>query len=69
MTVDVAEQAMVIDSYVRDFTADFSFRRSSRLPAGDNSSAGRCVLITGATGSFGADLVAHCAALRLTSPG
>jgi thioester reductase-like protein/acyl carrier protein/SAM-dependent methyltransferase len=62
MTVDVAEQAMVIDSYVRDFTANFSFRRSSRLPAGHDSSAGRCVLITGATGSLGAHLVAHCAA-------
>lgn len=57
---DVADQSTAIESYVREFSKDFHFQRK---PASSptKSPPGRCVLITGATGSLGAHLVAYCA--------
>ena len=60
MTHVTDQTKTAIESYTRDFTADFHFRRTSELPA-RHSSSGRCILITGATGSLGAHLVAYCA--------
>jgi thioester reductase-like protein/SAM-dependent methyltransferase len=57
---DVADQATAIDSYVRQFSSNFHFQRNSASSATGHSSD-RCVLITGATGSLGAHLVAYCA--------
>ena len=56
----VADQATAIDSYVRQFSSDFHFRRNS-VSATTGIPSDRCVLITGATGSLGAQLVAYCA--------
>ena len=57
---DCAARQAMIDEYVHEFTDGFKIREN--LPAGSfNDMQGKCVLLTGATGSLGAHLVAKAA--------
>ncbi|KAJ5998815.1 Type I Polyketide synthases (Type I PKS) [Penicillium sp. IBT 35674x] len=66
-SADLVARQEVVDRYVRDMTAGFdvAFNDFSIPNSGDQSNhpSGRCVLVTGATGSLGCHLVAKFASL------
>ena len=60
--IDCAARQVAVDDYVRKSTHDFATPlRSDHVTA--PSASEHCILITGATGSLGSHLVAHCAGL------
>lgn len=59
---DIVERAAVVDAYVRDFTAGFDMPPSVSTRDAANVTRPQCVLVTGATGSLGAHLVAELVA-------
>lgn len=59
---DVASRQMVVDLFVAKYSSGFTFPSKSAKDS-DSKTSGHCVLITGATGSLGAQLVQHFAKL------
>ncbi|KAK4541030.1 hypothetical protein LTR36_008399 [Oleoguttula mirabilis] len=63
-STDLAARQAVVDAYVREHTHDFSAPTSSTTDhLFDSDAVVDAVLVTGATGSLGAHLVAHLASL------
>ena len=59
---DTTERKSVIDAYVQKFTAGFAAPSLVSTEGTANGTRGQCVLVTGATGSLGAHLVADLVA-------
>ena len=60
---DNTERRAVIDAYIHEYTKDFSTlsHRNTSLASSSSLSLAQCVLVTGATGSLGAHIVAYLA--------
>ena len=56
---DTAERAAAVNTYVQKFTAGFAMPSSVSTRGAPNSARAQCILVTGATGSLGAHLVAE----------
>ncbi|KAI1085457.1 hypothetical protein F5B20DRAFT_587488 [Whalleya microplaca] len=68
LSADLAARQAVVDRYVRDMTAGFSEALENAASATTttpkaNNPTGKCVLVTGATGSLGSHLIAQFASL------
>ncbi|KAK6072987.1 beta-ketoacyl synthase domain-containing protein [Seiridium cupressi] len=58
---DTTERQAVMDAYVHKYTKDFIAPSKFMPPPGSSPTPGQCVLVTGATGSLGAHIVAELA--------
>ncbi|KAI0010253.1 hypothetical protein F4779DRAFT_616829 [Xylariaceae sp. FL0662B] len=66
LSADLVARQTVVDRYVRDMTDGFSEALENALSATTTpkaNPAGKCVLVTGATGSLGSHLISHFASL------
>lgn len=61
-STDTTERAAVVDTYVKKFTAGFAMQSSVSNQSAAKGARVQCVLVTGATGSLGAHLVAELVA-------
>ena len=60
---DITDRQAVIDTYIHKYTKDFRAPSTSSAPPNSPLPSGKCVLVTGATGSLGAHIVANVAQL------